>query len=106
SRKPWKVAWVTLTEETFPRLSIVRMAPERSAACLGPFSSRVAAQTAVEALKDAAPTRRCTARIRRDNPDGSPCALAELGRCGAPCSGAEDNDTYSRHIGRLRTVSD
>lgn len=106
SRRPWKVSWVTLTEEAFPRLSIVRMAPDRSADCLGPFSSRVAAQTAVEALQDAVPIRRCTARIRRDNPDGSPCALAELGRCGAPCAGAEDPDSYSVHVGRIRQLID
>ena len=96
SRKPGKVSWVTLTDEPFPRLSIVRTAPDRTAACLGPFSSRLAAQTAVEALQDAVPIRRCTARIRRIDPDGSPCALAELGRCGAPCSGAEDDRLLCR----------
>src|SRR6478735_8809854 len=46
SRKPGGISWVTLTEEVFPRLSIVRAAPAKSVGCLGPFSSRVAAQTA------------------------------------------------------------
>jgi DNA polymerase-3 subunit epsilon len=61
----------------------------------------MAAQTAVEALQDAVPIRRCTARIRRVDPDGSPCALAELGRCGAPCAGAEDAASYAVHAGRI-----
>ena len=106
SRKPGKISWVTLTDEPFPRLSIVRTAPARAAACLGPFSSRLAAQTAVEALQDAVPIRRCTARIRRIDPDGSPCALAELGRCGAPCSGAESELSYAAHIDRIRELID
>ena len=96
SRAPGKVLWVVLTDEAFPRLSIVKRAPERTAACLGPFGTRLGAQTAVEALQDAVPVRRCTMRIRRHHPDGTPCALAELGRCGAPCAGAEDVDELSR----------
>ena len=106
SRKPGGVCWVTLTDEPFPRLSIVRAPPARAVACLGPFASRLTAQTAVEALQDAVPIRRCTARIRRTDPDGSPCALAELGRCGAPCAGAEDMAAYGVHVGRIRALVD
>ncbi len=106
SRKPGGGCWITVTDEAFPRLSIVRTPPDRSAACLGPFASRQAAQTAVEALQDALPIRRCTVRIRRNNPDGSPCVLAELGRCGAPCSGAEDAAGYAAHVSRVVSLVD
>ncbi len=106
SRKPGGGCWVTLTDEAFPRLSIVRAPPDRSVTCLGPFVSRQAAQAAVEALQDAVPIRRCTARIRRTNPDGSPCVLAELGRCGAPCTGAEDVAGYAEHITRIVSLVD
>ncbi len=106
SRKPGGGCWVTLTDEPFPRLSIVRSPPDRTATCLGPFPSRQAAQTAVEALQDAVPIRRCTARIRRVDPDGSPCALAELGRCGAPCAGSESTDHYAGHIRRIAALVD
>ncbi len=106
SRKPGGGCWVTLTDEAFPRLSIVRAPPDRSLTCLGPFASRQAAQAAIEALQDAVPIRRCTVRIRRTNPDGSPCVLAELGRCGAPCTGAEDVDGYAQHISRIVSLVD
>jgi DNA polymerase-3 subunit epsilon len=33
-----------------------------------------------------------------------PCALAELGRCGAPCSGAESVDDYAAHITRITAL--
>jgi len=106
SRRPGKISWVTLTDEAFPRLSIVRSMPDRPEVCLGPFPSRQAAQTAVEALQDAVPIRRCTSRIRRLDPDGSPCALAELGRCGAACAGLEDQQSYSGHVRRIRQLID
>ena len=54
--------WVTLTDEAFPRLSIVRTMPRTGRRGLPrPVQSRQAAQTAVEALQDAVPIRRCTA---------------------------------------------
>nr|WP_328841566.1 DEDD exonuclease domain-containing protein [Nakamurella leprariae] len=105
SRAPDKASWIVLTDEAFPRLSIVsrpgRHPPEH---CLGPFSSRVRAQAAVEALQDAVPVRRCTIRIRRVAPQGTACALAELGRCGAPCSGREPVDDYAAHVARIRAL--
>ena len=100
SRAPFKVFWVILTSETFPRLSIVATPPADRPAALGPFTSRAAAGTAVEALQEVVLIRRCSQRLRR-SPNGSPCALAELGRCGAPCAGLEDADSYATHVRRI-----
>ncbi len=101
SRNPGKVLWVCLTAETFPRLSVVRTTPTSDTVCLGPFTSRARAQIAVDALLSAIPLRACTQRIRRASPNGTPCALAGLGRCGAPCSGAETEQHYAGHVARV-----
>lgn len=104
SRTPMRLWWVVLTDEAFPRLSIVRAVSSATAgidACLGPFTARAAAEVAVEAIQAAVRVRRCSARIRRKAPEGTPCALAELGKCGAPCSGAESVEAYARHIRRI-----
>jgi DNA polymerase-3 subunit epsilon len=106
SRRPGGVCWVTLTDEAFPRLSIVRSPPRRTAACLGPFGNRVAAQVAIEAVQDVVAIRQCTTRIRRHSPDGTPCVLAELGRCGAPCAGGQDELAYSRLLDRVVALVD
>lgn len=106
SRRPGGVCWVTLTDEAFPRLSIVRQPPRGSPACLGPFPNRVAAQVAVEALQDVVPIRQCTTRIRRHSPDGTPCVLAELGRCGSPCDGRQDELSYAREVARIVELVD
>ena len=103
SRAPGKIFWVVLTAEAFPRLSIVNIPPNQNS--LGPFGSRAAATTAVDALQEVVHVRRCTSRLRR-KPSGTPCALAELGRCGAPCAGAEDVDTYAGHTRRIADLID
>jgi len=97
SRSPNKVLWVVLTSETFPRLSIVSTPPAGRPGSIGPFPSRRSAATAVEALEEVVRVRRCSQRLPR-SPKGSPCALAELGRCGAPCAGREDSAEYAFHI--------
>ncbi len=105
SRTPNKVLWVVLTSEAYPRLSVVAAPPTTGSACLGPFTSRAAATAAVEALQEVVRIRRCTQRIRK-SPDGTPCVLAELGRCGAPCAGREGIADYALHVRRISELVD
>lgn len=92
SRTPNHAWWVALTDEPFPRLSVVNR-PRDGA--LGPFRARALAVAAVDALQDAVPIRRCTQRISARAPKGSACVLAELGRCGAPCTGRQSVEDYA-----------
>ncbi|MFD4250833.1 DEDD exonuclease domain-containing protein [Amycolatopsis thermoflava] len=92
SKNPRKSWWIVLTDEAFPRLSVVRL-PKDGA--LGPFSSQVTAKIAADALAGAVGLRTCTQRISAHAPSGRPCALAELGRCGAPCAGRQSVEEYS-----------
>ncbi|WP_166848441.1 DEDD exonuclease domain-containing protein [Isoptericola sp. BMS4] len=86
SKHPERRTWVRLTDEPYPRLSIVREVRAGSPH-IGPFTSRRTAQEAVDALHDAVPLRQCTARLpRAARTPGSPCALAGMGRCAAPCT--------------------
>ena len=92
SKRPEKAVWVKLTVERFPRLSIVRAVRDDGATYAGPFGSRAQAEAALEALHDVLPLRRCTGALvpgRR-----SACALAELGKCGAPCTGQQSHREY------------
>jgi DNA polymerase-3 subunit epsilon len=101
SRNPMGSWWLTLTEEAFPRLSVVR---EPRDGALGPFWSRQAALAASESLQDAVPVRRCTQRISARNPRGTACLLAELGRCGAPCDGRQSAVEYAVVVGLVRDL--
>ncbi|MEU1967306.1 DEDD exonuclease domain-containing protein [Micromonospora sediminicola] len=84
SKYPERQVWLKLTDEAYPRLSIVRDLAPTDSAYLGPFRSRQAAELAAAGLHDAVPLRQCTHRLSRRTTMPA-CALAELGRCPAPC---------------------
>jgi DNA polymerase-3 subunit epsilon len=92
SKNPNRAWWLALTEEAFPRISVIRQAKQRS---FGPFRSHETARVAAEVLANAAGLRTCTQRISSKSPNGKPCALAELGRCGAPCAGRQSAAHYA-----------
>lgn len=84
SKFPERVVWLKLTDEAYPRLSVVRNLAPGDESYLGPFASRRAAELAAAGFHDAIPLRQCTHRLslRKVTPA---CAVAELGRCLAPC---------------------
>jgi DNA polymerase-3 subunit epsilon len=84
SKFPERTSWLKLTTEVFPRLSVVRAVRQDGAGYLGPFSSRLAAQLAADAAHDVLTIRRCSQHLSARRPSAT-CALAELGRCAAPC---------------------
>jgi DNA polymerase III subunit epsilon len=85
--------------EAFPRIKVVRE-PREGAVVLGPFSSSHHARLAKEALEEAAPIRRCTTAMRPST-RFAPCALAEIGRCSAPCDGRIDPERYGELVRSL-----
>ena len=86
--------WVKVTREAYPRLSIVRSPGSDGAVVLGPLPSRRVADLVVDAIHDAIPIRRCTTKMAADTRFAA-CALAEMGRCAAPCIGRVDVDGYA-----------
>lgn len=97
SRFPEKMFWLKLTDEPFPRLSVVREVKDDDASYLGPFNSVRAAEDARTALHETVPLRQCTERIT-PRTRRSACALAEIGKCGAPCEGRQGPGEYAVHV--------
>ena len=96
SRFPEHQTWVKLTDEPFPRLSVVaRVGPDALAGAtyLGPLPTRGAASRVVEALQLAFPIRSCTQRLS-SRPSGTACLAGELGHCLAPCDGSVTRQEY------------
>ncbi len=105
SKYPERVVWLKLTAEAYPRLSVVRALADDGAAYLGPFSSRRTAELAAAGVYDAVPLRQCTHKLstRTQTPA---CALAELGRCPAPCEHRITTDEYAlRAASPFRTAT-
>lgn len=84
SRPPKSSHWVRLTDEEFPRLSLVRSRAAKAIAHLGPFRSRRRAEQAMHAIWDATSIRRC---MTRNGATSAACRFAELGVALCPCRG-------------------
>jgi DNA polymerase-3 subunit epsilon len=102
-KSPRTSAYLKLTEERFPRLTVTRRAPTDGSG-LGPFASTTAAHLVREAIESAVPLRRCTTRIGRAAPlvDGPPCVPAQLGVAACPCRGHVGESTYGEFVEQVR----
>ncbi|MGZ4136265.1 MAG: DEDD exonuclease domain-containing protein [Actinomycetota bacterium] len=96
--KTWRrYAYLKLdTSEAYPRIKVVRE-PAGDAAFLGPFGNSSQARLAKEALEDVVPIRRCTKAMGAAT-RFAPCALADIGRCAAPCDGRVDPERYGELV--------
>jgi DNA polymerase III subunit epsilon len=101
STHPDRTVWVKLTPEAYPRLSIVRGVRRDGAAYLGPLASRRSAERVIDAIHDVTLIRRCTARIGPRTRFAA-CALAEMGRCEAPCEAAVSPEHYAHALAPVR----
>jgi DNA polymerase III subunit epsilon len=104
-RNPERYAYLKLTRERFPRLSLVRKVLPDGARYLGPFPSAGQAELVKAAIEDALPLRRCTQRLGARG-GGSACALLELGRCLGPCTGAVAQERYAALVASLEAALD
>jgi DNA polymerase-3 subunit epsilon len=105
SRFPERSPWVKLTVEPFPRLSVVREVRSDGGTYLGPFGTHQQAELAVAAMHETFRLRQCTRRLPRRPVEGAAaCLLADIGRCGAPCTGAQDHDAYAEIVEQARTA--
>lgn len=100
SRPPRTSHFVKLTDERYPRLSVVRTLKEDGLAYLGPFRSKKAADEVVHALWDATRIRRCRARAGTRT---GKCAPAQMGLAACPCDGELDAALYGRIVDQLVT---
>lgn len=85
SARPERTPWIRLTDEHFPRLSVVR-ALTAGAAHIGPMRNAGEARLVVETLHDLGAARTCTTRLPLVPRAGArACLLKDLGSCSAPC---------------------
>ena len=98
SKPPKSSHFVKLTNEKFPRLSLVRTLRDDGLIYLGPYRSRRSAELVMTALWDAVPIRRCSGR---PGTRGGACAFAQLGVAVCPCDGSLSESDYRPVVERL-----
>ncbi len=83
--------------EPWPRIKVVRTVRSDGRHYLGPFANSARAKLAKEALEETVPIRRCTTSMGAST-RFAPCALADMGRCLAPCDGRTDPERYGELV--------
>lgn len=101
SKFPERQQWIKITQEAFPRLSVVKAVKEDGATYFGPFRHRQSAEDVVLALYDGFLIRQCTPRLSVRVLTKA-CALAGMGRCSSPCDGTISRDGYADIVERVR----
>jgi DNA polymerase-3 subunit epsilon len=91
SRFPHRWWWVVLSDEAFPRLSVVRMPRHPNA--LGPFRSRSDAADTADLLARFTGVRTCTTRLARSAVHGPACPQREVSPC--PAARGVSADEYA-----------
>jgi DNA polymerase-3 subunit epsilon len=105
SKFPERTHWLKLTNEAYPRLSVVRTVHDDRATYLGPFPTPRSAGLAADAIHAAIPLRPCALRLSLRTTVAA-CALAELHRCAAPCEHRISAETYATTaVDPLRTAA-
>jgi len=103
SARPERTAWVRLTDERYPRLSVARSAG-RGDAVLGPMRGAGDARLAIEVTQIALGMRTCTTRLPITPKAGArACLLKDLGACTAPCVLGEASG-YDAVVGAARAA--
>ena len=81
--------YIQMTNQTHPRLRIVRNAKERKAKHFGPFPDATAARETYKLLNRLYPLRKCNHIPKK------PCLYYSLGQCLAPCIQEVDVEIYN-----------
>jgi DNA polymerase III subunit epsilon len=102
SKFPHRWWWVVLTDEAFPRLSVVR-APRHDRA-IGPFRSRTDAADTATLLARFTELRTCTTRLARSALHGPACPERELSPC--PAARHVTANQYAPAVQRAVTLID
>lgn len=97
SKFPKRGWWIVLTDEAFPRLSVVRSPTPHS---IGPFTSRASAQEIAETVCEFTGLRTCTKRIPLGAVHGPACPARELGSC--PAARDDTAERYAVSVADVR----
>ena len=92
------------TEETYPRILMVRKHKKDGGKYFGPFTSAFAVKKTIEAMGKIYPLRRCTRKVSYGEKNGRPCLNYHIGQCCAPCQGNVSEATYRAYIDEVIAI--
>lgn len=88
--------YLTVTDEPFPRVMVVRR-PGKQGRHFGPYTSPRAVRETLNFLRKLFPIRTCSLDLSGEL-NFRPCLLYHIGRCGAPCAGLQTHEEYEKLV--------
>ena len=90
--------FVRLSQESYPRFTMVNKKEKDNARYFGPFGGRYETRSALDAISAALKLPTCSKKFPRDIGKERPCLNHHMGRCDAFCRGTPDAEEYRRRI--------
>lgn len=87
------------TNEPFPRALLVRRAKKDGALYFGPYSSAAAIRQTLRTIRKFFPLRTCSNAEFKNRT--RPCIQYDMGRCGAPCVGLQNEAEYAKVVDQV-----
>lgn len=96
--------FVRLSDEPYPRFSLVNRRAEDGARYFGPFGSRGTTHNALDAIRTALGLPTCSRRFPRDIGRERPCLEWSMGRCAGWCLPERSREDYLERIGQAVSI--
>ncbi|MBE6962386.1 MAG: excinuclease ABC subunit UvrC [Ruminococcaceae bacterium] len=90
--------FVRLSQESYPRFSLVNRMADDGARYFGPFGGRHETRLALEAICSALRLPTCSRKFPRDIGKERPCLNYHMGRCDGFCRGELTEEEYTRRM--------
>ncbi len=90
--------FVRLSQERYPRFTMVNKQAEDGARYFGPFGGRYETRSALDAIAAALKLPTCSKQFPRDIGKERPCLNHHMGRCDGFCRGVPGEEEYRRRI--------
>ncbi len=89
--------YIKITNERFPRVTVVRRPAADGAQYFGPYTSTKAMRRALKLAHKLFPLRACSLPVGTKL-FSRPCLYYHIGRCAGPCAGLVSPEEYRRHV--------
>jgi len=99
--------WIVIRNEAFPRVEMTRDWIDDGSEYFGPYTSVRTVRVLLDLIHDLFPLRTCKYDLKPEKIASGKykvCLEYHLGRCNAPCTGMETEETYSVYIKEIRKI--
>jgi len=92
--------YITITNESFPRVMFTRRVRKDGSKYFGPYTSAFSVRDTLQLLHKVFPLIPC-GKSWSGKPEQRPCLYYHMGQCLGPCAGLSDKEEYKKVVGKV-----